>query len=740
MATLKTRLILRNDVTAKWADVVLLKGEAGVEWYQGTGDSNGNQTKDTNETAAKPKIKIGDGFTAWSALPYIQEGFISTEVGTTGTGNTVVDASVAYDATTGIYSITLTKANRVVDISATDDDVVVLTRTQNWSTGHTIDAKHKTYHSGTVPATTVTTAGNVTPAADHTINVPKVTIDKYGHTTKIENQAVTIKAHDVTVTQAGSATGNAVVKVEKDTANHTIKVTTGDVVGSIEVADDDVVNLEVDNTTNPQKPKITGSHALKGPSTTANTTKGPTKNVTVSGSGATGSIKVPKVTVDKYGHTTGLTEYTLSLTMPTIPDLSLTDTETGNVVTDVEVSGHAITLKRGLDVYSKTEVDNKIAAATNAAVVMKGTVGTNGTVTDLPAANYDTLGDAYKVITAGTYASQAAKVGDLFICYESGKDASDNPTYGWILIPAGDSDTDTWRAIKVNGTQKIAGGTSTGAVDFIDGNGIDISFESGNKIKFTANISEIIQSKAFEYTAGTGLTRVDNADGSHTFNHSNSVTAGTAQGTDSATAQALGATILIPKVTYDTEGHITADGTTSVVLPNAAAVQGAVTGYGQVQAGNSATTVVTAVTGNTTIAQAKSHNEKLTLKGGNKWINVAATNSGTAGSDVITFGHALTSAAKGPHGAAATMTWDAPSFSMPSLTFDEAGHLATVASVTITAPSSEVRKDLKGLAPKIAAANTFLVSKDGNTSVWEQVLIIDGGNATTSATEWGTIS
>lgn len=732
MAVLKTRLILRNDSTANWEsaeaqNLLLLKGEAAVEWYSGTGDTDGDQVKDSGETAAKPKIKIGDGFTKWSDLPYLQDGFISTTVTTDNGGNTIIGAEVNYDEDTGIYSLKLLKGNRVVDITATDDDVVVLTRTQNWSTGHTIDAKHAKQGPKGAAANSTANSGTATPSADKVINIPKLNVNAYGHVTGLTNETVTIKAHDVTVTQEGS--GNAVTSVVKDTANHTIKVTTGDLVGSIEVADDDVVNLTVDNTTNPQKPKITASHATKGPSSTASTTKGPTADVTISGSGASGSITVPKVTVDKYGHTTGLTEQTLSITMPTLPTLSVTDNESGNVVTDVEVSNHAITLKRGLDVYSKTEVDNKIAAATNAAVVMKGTVGTNGTVPTLPKASYDTLGDAYKVITAGTYASQAAKVGDLFICYESAKD-----TYGWILIPAGDSDTDTWRAIKVNGTQKIAGGTSTGAVDFVDGNGIDISFESGGKIKFTANVSEIIDSKAYEYNAGTGLVKVNNDDGSHTFNHSNSVTAGTAAG-DSG-AKGLGATVNIPSITYDSEGHITSTSITQITLPTEGDVTAKVRSYGQVQAGNS--TVATAVTGNTTTVQSQTHNEKLSLKGGNKWINVAATHGSKAGGDVITFGHALTSAAKGPHGAAATMTWNTPSFSVPSLTFDEAGHLAKVASVTITAPSSEVTKDLKGLAPKIADINTFLVSKDGNASSWESFTVMDGGSAGT--TNWGTIS
>jgi hypothetical protein len=58
MATLNTRIIIRNDATGEWKkvenDVVLLKGEMGIEFPdEGT-----------------PKIKIGDGTTTWANLGY----------------------------------------------------------------------------------------------------------------------------------------------------------------------------------------------------------------------------------------------------------------------------------------------------------------------------------------------------------------------------------------------------------------------------------------------------------------------------------------------------------------------------------------------------------------------------------------------------------------------------------------------------------------------------------------------
>lgn len=59
MATLKTRIALRNDTTAKWqehSDVVLLKGEIGIEF----------------EESGNVKMKVGDGVNSWGNLDYFR--------------------------------------------------------------------------------------------------------------------------------------------------------------------------------------------------------------------------------------------------------------------------------------------------------------------------------------------------------------------------------------------------------------------------------------------------------------------------------------------------------------------------------------------------------------------------------------------------------------------------------------------------------------------------------------------
>ena len=110
-------------------------------------------------------------------------------------------------------------------------------------------------------------------------------------------------------------------------------------------------------------------------------------------------------------------------------------------------------------------------------MVFKGTLGTGGTITSLPTAAAANEGFTYKVITAGTYASQTAKVGDVFVSNGS----------SWVLIPSGDIDSDTWRSIKVNGTEKLTSAISSGAVDFVNGTNTTVNFNTtGSKISINS--------------------------------------------------------------------------------------------------------------------------------------------------------------------------------------------------------------------------------------------------------------
>ena len=62
-------------------------------------------------------------------------------------------------------------------------------------------------------------------------------------------------------------------------------------------------------------------------------------------------------------------------------------------------------------------------------MIFKGTLGIGGTVSVVPTSGY-TVGDTYRVITAGTYAGQACEVGDLLIA------VNDGPSSGSSVINA----------------------------------------------------------------------------------------------------------------------------------------------------------------------------------------------------------------------------------------------------------------------------------------------------------------
>ena len=78
--------------------------------------------------------------------------------------------------------------------------------------------------------------------------------------------------------------------------------------------DDDVIVLTGTNGTN--KVTFDAKHAAQGPAagyTSGNTT------TSISGSGASAKIKIPQITVNKYGHVTAAADEEITITMPTLP-------------------------------------------------------------------------------------------------------------------------------------------------------------------------------------------------------------------------------------------------------------------------------------------------------------------------------------------------------------------------------------------------------------------------------------
>lgn len=219
--------------------------------------------------------------------------------------------------------------------------------------------------------------------------------------------------------------------------------------------------------------------------------------------------------------------------------------------------------------FVQTALSNGIAASD--AMIIKGTIGTTGTVTALPT-TYKT-GWTYRVTTAGTYAGQVCEVGDLIIALVD-RAGTGNVDADWCVAQTningaitGVKSGDAYLTVSQSGSVITITHTNVTRTDTTS----DVSPAHGGS--FTAIKSVTSDGKGHvtgvdtetvklpSYSAGTGL-----ALSGTTINHSNSVTAGTAQG-DASKTLTFGGTFLVPSVTYDAQGHIIGKGTTTMTMP-----------------------------------------------------------------------------------------------------------------------------------------------------------------------------
>ena len=138
-------------------------------------------------------------------------------------------------------------------------------------------------------------------------------------------------------------------------------------------------------------------------------------------------------------------------------------------------------------------------------MVFKGSLGTGGTVTTLPTAAAANTGYTYKVITAGTYASKAAKVGDTFI--STGSD--------WELIPSGDEPSGTVTSVGLSAPT----GFSVSGSPVTNSGTLTLSFASGYSLPTTAKQGNWDTAYGWGnhasagYVKSSGVTSVATSDG-----------------------------------------------------------------------------------------------------------------------------------------------------------------------------------------------------------------------------------
>lgn len=147
------------------------------------------------------------------------------------------------------------------------------------------------------------------------------------------------------------------------------------------------------------------------------------------------------------------------------------------------------------------------------AMVIKGTLGINGTIQELPIASAENEGYTYKCITAGIYSGLTLKIGDTVTCYNP----EGTSVFEWFISGYGDTDTDTWRPVKINGSEVLGVGISGGSVDFSDGENIKPNFDDqNNKITFSldgvytsAEVDEIIYNVLPDGTASGAIANFE---------------------------------------------------------------------------------------------------------------------------------------------------------------------------------------------------------------------------------------
>lgn len=180
------------------------------------------------------------------------------------------------------------------------------------------------------------------------------------------------------------------------------------------------------------------SHAKKGPTT--GYTKG-ISTTSIKGSGATGTIKIPKITVDAYGHVNTAEDESVDIELPTLPTvgdgaLTIKVGKEGNVsgtgsFTANQSSASTITLP----VYTKGEVDEMVVGAVQY-------LGTVKSLAELNALKPNSKGDFCRVSVGFTYNGETLHPGDLLLC-ETIKSGSTAAT--WSVIH-GEIDKYTWVA------------------------------------------------------------------------------------------------------------------------------------------------------------------------------------------------------------------------------------------------------------------------------------------------------
>ena len=722
MATLKTKILHRNDTTTNWesSNPTLAKGEFGIEWI-----TNGSATVE-----GACKVKVGDGYTRWNDLNYF--GGDAIKISTTGSGNSVVSVTSSVDDV-GVTTYSLVLGNRLTGSSLTAGHILLgnggvavkssektITTSIAGSANVPTDKAVKDYvdeaiggisasglgavtsvttgddnivnlsatKSGTVVTVTGThakkgptegyTSQNATTSisgsgANKTIKIPQITVDEYGHVTAAADEEITITMPTIpSVTTGATGTGNVVTSLtssgHKVTAVKGISVYTKDEVNnlisesgvkSVTASDDGIVISSV--TANAGAVSISLSHK-KGGSTVKDSYGMDSQYDNQVSIGGTLDIKVPYIAFDEYGHI-------------------------------VEASSENNTLSIDLsNTYTKEQIDKKVSGAVDY-------LGTVADADDL-AALTPGYGDFVRVSTD----FDSYHAGDLLV------NNSETTTADWVLIHGEEV-----------GVESV---TAADSSIIIDGS------NSNPSIKVNTGFTSV--NKMYGVKAAVNGLYVNVPWENTTYGIANSTTAGlvkigyTENGKNYPVELDSSNKMFVNVPWTDTNTHANGYG---VIAVNSA-------GQGS----------------GTVVLESSGANDDIQFDPANEWIEL----QGVEGEDTVTWGHKLSSLTAGSYGPTANVTGNNNStIVIPQITTDAAGHITGVTNRTLTlkntdtntwrsiqvgsvtsgTSSSGVPLQLQaatGLSVTAAVGSSFLVTYSLDIST------LDGGSA--ADTGWGTVS
>ena len=316
-------------------------------------------------------------------------------------------------------------------------------------------------------------------------------------------------------------------------------------------------------------------------------------------------------------------------------DLSSDKIILGSGTVNIKASTYGISTTSPSSLSDDTEVPTSKAvySAINTALASvltyKGTIGTGGTITSLPAKHE--VGDVYVVCSDGTYAGQTCEVGDYIICNTAGSNRNNSH---WNIVN-GENQVD-------NKSASLSSAGNSAVLATVDGTDITV-------------------------TTPASWTGVDK-EGTITGVMFNNVSASVSNGIASIS-------VTIPNEV--TESTVSGWGFTK----NTGTLTSHASGFGQIIVTNTSTGTG-APTGEGSNISASEATEAINFTPSNKWVVLGVEQGWDPGENVLFIGHSLNGTGSGTAGT--TSNTSGNSISIPYVNYDAAGHITSVGTRTHT--------------------------------------------------------